>query len=49
MKMVRRYGTDEDIVGFMPQIKARLLSAMRDWVARGWLLPKLDSSKTSIN
>jgi hypothetical protein len=37
MKMEGHYDIDEDVEGFFPLIKARLLGAVRDWIRQGWL------------
>lgn len=37
MKFEGHYDVDEDIEGFFPLIKARLLGAVTDWLRRGWL------------
>ena len=37
MKLVRYYDIDEDTDGYFPHIKARLLTVVKEWVAKGWL------------
>lgn len=37
MAFVGYYDIKEDTEGFFPHIKARLLTIIKEWVARGWI------------
>lgn len=34
------FGPDDDPHGFFPLIKNRLLQALREWIAKGWIEPE---------
>jgi len=36
-RMVGYFGPEEDVNGFFPLIQQRLLNAVKEWVAKGWL------------
>lgn len=37
MMMVGYYNPEQDVDGFFPLIKGRLLNVIQDWLAKGWL------------
>ena len=37
MRTVRYYGIDEDIEGYFPLMKARLLAIIGEWLKKGWI------------
>ena len=36
-KVVGRFSPEEDTYGFFPLVKARLLAATKEWLAKGWI------------
>lgn len=36
-KVIGHFNPEEDIDGFFPLVKARLLSAVKEWLNKGWL------------
>lgn len=36
-KLVGRFNPEEDVDGFFPLVKDRLLQSVREWLAKGWL------------
>lgn len=43
-RMVGYFSPEEDINGFFPLVKARLLAAVAEWLAKGWIT-KADLTK----
>jgi hypothetical protein len=39
-KTVGYFGPDDDPHGFYPLIKNRLLQALKEWIAKGWIEPE---------
>ncbi len=37
MKMERYYGIEEDVEGYFPLMKARLINVLKEWLAKGWI------------
>ncbi len=37
LKLDRYYGVDEDVEGYFPLMKARLLAVIGEWVEKGWI------------
>ncbi len=40
MRIVRYYGIDEDVEGYFPLMKARLLAVIGEWLEKGWITPE---------
>ena len=37
MKFERYYGIDEDVEGYFPLMKSRLLAVNKEWLEKGWI------------
>ena len=37
MKMVGYYGIEDDIEGYLPLMKARLINVLKEWLVKGWI------------
>ena len=46
MKFLGYYGLEEDVDGFFPIMKTRLLQVIGEWVQRGWITPAEISEAT---